>query len=901
MSKVIEFVEDKLGIPVPKFLKTLTEFFEDLAVDVLEEVFSWFGIEDEEVLIAFSVSSQIFEVQQRHKDRILKDIKASIAGVCNQPKNLTDQQSLRNAEANAKMYRPYYVALEQPWQGFQVRSNLVVTSINLEILQPAIIADVGIDPIELISAKRQYPELSEEYAYLALKDANVNYIGDGIIQATDDRWIHVIGSTYDELDNEIDATGEMRYTKFTKTVTSVTTSIDAGAGETTVTTNIVVSIATQYENKSKSGYSVESNNTTNIVRPILPDDVDGTVVDTAETTAIHTTSVSIVSYTAPPLSRYITSYFRGPNTRIYVAVTDVSDVGNDVYETTSTENLEMMPLIRLRDNFKNINGISDATYEAASAAQAADSCTPITTGPHTTFLPCAMPTSPRPNKPDPADYGSGEADPAYKSAYNFYSRYISTAAVLRTLGMSVDIAVYMVCGGYTGTTDEDKLSDVTGGYIRFAINPLAQRVKQGVNKKLEDAAAAEKESVPAVISATFDFFKIIADAGAFSVKELYPITEQKAPSGSGNNNNDNGIMLIFDADTPSSYYVHFTAYGHEGYLQVDGAWVTVTGYLIGSAFISSTTNRNDKVTIETIGNAYYAFQSALTLEDGTTQTVGSFNSALTMSNLEDTYTRVLAPIGKESMSISSGGQLLRIRRQINKTTQRQITVRKLKGLTVIKRERDQTDGDILVGIAESSLAGGDETPLLLPVSLAFSKEISADNKLELYYSTVQLELYTSSIIFTEWYKTEGFMDFIKVVVVIIAIIIAVVSWGSLTAVSIALVVGVAAAAGGQVYANYMKKQRDAANAQLESDMKDAARRLKEDMEGDNASELMKDMVLGLTDMVQLLLQDVDTNLTMDYNKVLEIGQGNLQYNNDILYREKYDIYCKSESKIKFKM
>ena len=106
-------------------------------------------------------------------------------------------------------------------------------------------------------------------------------------------------------------------------------------------------------------------------------------------------------------------------------------------------------------------------------------------------------------------------------------------------------------------------------------------------------------------------------------------------------------------------------------------------------------------------------------------------------------------------------------------------------------------------------------------------------------------------------------------------------------------------AGGYAYAYYSNKKMEAANAALEAKLAELSEKLQKDLDT-GATADMQDMVLTLTDIVQIIQTNSDKNIPLPHEVVVELSAGESQYKNDMLYKEKYDIYCNLESKNEFK-
>jgi len=791
------------------FIGDILDEIQEWEESAAEEIMSWFGIEDEIVLTASVISKQLFPISTVRKEAIIGLLNASMADSCNQKKNLLGPMKQRNAEANAKMNKPYYLAENQTWDGFDVHSNLVGLIVDTAEIKPIVESTTGLSPITIITSKKKYPHKEEVYWYRLLHDASQNYLGDDLVRHSDGRYFYIENIRNTPI-NKVKANGRNSYTTFTRTVVTETTTITSN-GEippitvtytTTIVTRTLVTRATQAHGQSKTGYSTISDSSTSISRPTEAGDVAGTVtISDSETTVNDTTLITFPVYNLMEAKSYVTTHFTY-NGREFVELLGFDDLPDSAATRIAIDELEMMPLIRLREGTANVNGISDARYEAYTAAHANGSYCIDNTAEEAPS--CSVPES-----TVPAETSSN------------YGRYVSTNAVLRGLGMTLDLATNMVCGG------QEDLDKISGGYIRFAINPLAQKVKPGVVGpggtvlKIDDATAAQKQYINGTAHATFEFFKTMADS------EEFP------------------------AVPPVSFELMSNVY-------------------------------------------YYGF------------TVGTFNSSVNIRHIADTiYAEATTddfPINHVSMSVNRTENSLTVIKQLSSHVRRKLVILDIVGVTVIRRkvpENEDGSGPLVdaVDTVSATLKTDSESILLFPLSIDFSRELSANDKLELFFSGAYLQIYASQATYLEYYETEDFADFIKIVLVIVTIIITIVTWGA--GWWIGPLIGAFLAGGGYLYADHVQKKMEEENKRLEEELARLAAKFKDAFKG-SATDDMNNLVLTLTDIVGIILQDLDTNIGMDYNQIFSIALGDVQYKNDMLYKDKYSLYCETQSRIRFK-
>lgn len=1147
MSAVVKFVQKYTIVPYGDYIERALVYMEDVIKSAVEEVMSRFGIEDEVILKGFLVVKQLNAVETRHKEQLIRTINDLIGQKCNQDKNLLDKANIGNSIANAKLNRPYYLALAQTWEGFATKSNFT----TLKVLEQGVIEEaenvMGITVTEVVSLQKGSPTYMEHYAFQAfmISDPAVQkFIGDMKIEEPSGRILTIVSVTYNVNTNMLNAVGSTTKHTSDKTITTTVTEITGGydlapiAGRTLLSGYSLDGVATDYtahayhgiekvgnsttpittwvdttcgkgfncppgtspspwiqlpaemgvhdsydrtiavyastttgtsawgrvfdfkyfsdvmltvnasmhwtviirDNSTGTNYTLDSGvaavadqvyhitcvlktdtegdaartgvatiyidgvnkgtvsyvhkalttsprynvigesaltpgdgannfegmidhlvtfrgaftatevtslyngaactpaaqdtkltvtireetrywydgetppaywyvsqNTTVTERPYEVGDVEGTVVDTTynDYDTIEG-AVSLQSLPALAPVEFVVMHFLSGSPE-YVFVTDFDTLPEGSSERISIDKLEMMPLIRIRENNTNVNGIPDSTYIAITHDMNDGTC-------NSSDVSCALPESDVPENPSPVP----DSDPGYNEylqKLRHYNRYVSTNSVLRSLGMTIDVAVGMVCSGNL------EIAKTTAAYVRFGINPLARRVKPGLGKniKLEDATREETELIPSVLHATYGIFELMADNGAFS-----PIIDFPAQGGARYDSalQEYYFWAEFDPNTPVGYrysVVHWVT----DYPYVDKVALTATDIANGIRYYDApgtdySTYNNMRVKVfDASGDSlvqptgtvpYYTFQSAVYAPNDEIQADGTYNFTITFQSLTDEFLiSTTDKIGKIGLNVSNGGRDLVVTKQLDKTTQRKISVTGLVGSTVIKR-KDPDSGDVLVDIAqarvkETDAQGSTDTDavLLLPLSKHFALGLSAADRTELYLASVHLEMHVGAIIEIPYYKSEEFFTFLEVVGVIVSVIISVASYGSLswTSVIIGSAIGAAAAAAGDWYQKELQKQTEAANKQLVVDLKRVSDALARDMKGTKTDE-MQDMLLNVTDVVGLVMQDLDSNISLEYDTLMELGLGNAQYNNDMLYKEKYQIYCDTESKIRFK-
>ena len=682
----------------------------------------------------------------------------------------------------------------------------------MDKLKPIVENVTGLSPIVMVSAKKQYPTDVETYYHRVLEDGSVNYKGNNIIVESDGR-IYAL-QTPTVTGTHIKNTGVNSITIFTLRRMWDNTVITSNGDDpetfhTKITRRDLRQEARQNNGQAKGGYIVLSDTyTVTADRDFQSGDVAGNVLVYSNQVITYTTyTKTFPTYSAFLTASYVVAHFTYAGAS-YVYITDFDALPDEVASRTSIENLEMMPLIRIRDNVNaNANGVDDSVYETYTVAQLKNNgawCGDIPAGEERPE--CAVPRSHVPEE--------GESN---------YARYHATSQVLRGLGMTLDAVTNMVCGGV------EELDKISGGYVQFAINPLAQRVKPGLSTpdgkvlKIGDATDSQKEYIKGTAYASYEFFKIMADATNFPV------------------------------DKPTG-------------------WDAMTNVY------------------------YYGFQT------------GTFNQSINLMHIADTTYLANAndahPVGSVTMSVHRTEGDLEMTKQLSSTVRRKLYVYSIQGVTSIKRkvpENEDGSGPLVdaADVVYSSLKTDSESLLLLPLSIDFTRELSANDKLELFYSSAQLLLYASEAQYLNYYETEAFSDFIAIVLVIVTIIITIVTWGA--GWWIGPLIGLMLMGGGMLYADYTLKKMEEENKRLEEQLAKLAEEFKKALNNGNATDVMQDMVLTLTDVVGVIMQNVDINIPLDVNQVFAIGLGDLQYNNDMLYKEKYQIYCDTKSEIRFKM
>ena len=190
------------------------------------------------------------------------------------------------------------------------------------------------------------------------------------------------------------------------------------------------------------------------------------------------------------------------------------------------------------------------------------------------------------------------------------------------------------------------------------------------------------------------------------------------------------------------------------------------------------------------------------------------------------------------------GGTLTARKQVDAYTMEEYTLNSFVGISALKRE-----GEILM---VTSNPGESETPLYMPLAHGVTVGMTFEEKADLYVESLHLIMYATEITHLEWYETPSFMSLVSFIITIIAILIAIFSWGSLTWLSVAMM---AFAAGVQVAAKRKAEKDRQAMVDLQASIASKTEALKADIEGAKADE----SDITPAEMVQML---AETEVTM---------------------------------------